>query len=232
MIEEWKQIEGFPKYFVSNLGNIKNIDYMHTGKEHLISQRETQNGYMLASLYSKDKRLHRSVHRLVAEAFLPNPDNLPQVNHKDENKKNNCVDNLEWCTASYNTRYNDGMTKRISKRSRCDWKGRSLVPVYQYSRDNVFIKRWDSIEEAAKALNINQSGICHCLSGKYAHSGNYIWKYAAETDMVIPTFMDNGILSLEFYAYGTSRRISDFKISETNAKYLLSELSKHYSEDV
>ena len=113
MIEEWRDIKGYEGiYQVSNLGNVCSLDrvikhypkdYFQEGK--VLSPALSRNGYPMVILVNHNKRKTRNVHRLVAEAFIPNPNNLPQVNHKDENKTNNCVDNLEWCTQKYNLNY-------------------------------------------------------------------------------------------------------------------------------
>ena len=112
MKEIWKDIKGYEGlYQVSNLGRVKSFNYMNTGKEKiktLTLQKKhpmKQGGYLQTTLYKNKQTKTVVVHRLVAEAFIPNPDNLPQVNHKDHDKTNNCVDNLEWCTAKYNSNH-------------------------------------------------------------------------------------------------------------------------------
>ena len=118
MIEEWKDIKGFEKeYQVSNLGRIRSLDRIKqvvgknqysnyntkiTYKGKIIRLRKTKFGYMQVCLRKNNKVLYKIVHRLVAQAFIPNPNNLPEVNHIDSNKENNCVNNLEWCTSREN----------------------------------------------------------------------------------------------------------------------------------
>ena len=111
-MEIWKDIKGYEGlYQVSNLGRIKSFNYMNTGKEKIKTptlQKKhpmKQGGYLQTTLYKNNQSKTVVVHRLVAEAFIPNPDNLPQVNHKDHDKTNNCVDNLEWCTAKYHSNH-------------------------------------------------------------------------------------------------------------------------------
>lgn len=105
MDEIWKDIEGYEgKYEVSNLGNVRSLNYRGTGGIKLLKQGTTR-GYKLTCLYKNGKGKQYWVHRLVAIAFIPNPNNLPVVNHKDENPSNNNVNNLEWCTQEYNINY-------------------------------------------------------------------------------------------------------------------------------
>ena len=103
----------------------------------------------------------------MAKAFIPNPDNLPCVNHKDENPSNNCVDNLEWCTYGYNLAYNDlAKRKAIDKRK----------PILQYSKDGEFIREWSHAREAAEALGLNKRAIYENCAGRSKSSGGFIWK--------------------------------------------------------
>lgn len=104
MKEVWKRIEQYPYYYVSDLGRVKSSFH---NKETILSPRLDWNGRLFVNLYDGKGNMHSvKIHRLVAKAFIPNPLNLPQINHKDENPKNNRVSNLEWCTAKYNLTYN------------------------------------------------------------------------------------------------------------------------------
>ena len=110
MIEEWRPIEGYEGlYEVSNTGRVRSLDKYDSMNRFLrgrILRLFTDGlGYLRAQLYSNSKRKSFLVHRLVAQAFIPNPDNLPQVNHRDENPSNDNVDNLEWCDGKYNVNY-------------------------------------------------------------------------------------------------------------------------------
>lgn len=106
MEEIWKEIEGYEgKYEVSNLGNVRSLNYNGTGEIKLLKQYICHNRYEQVNLYKNGKPKHHLVHRLVARAFIPNPNNYKEVNHKDENPANNNVNNLEWCTREYNNNY-------------------------------------------------------------------------------------------------------------------------------
>ena len=105
-MEIWKDIKGYEGlYQVSNMGRIKSLGNNKTRKEKILSLKPSNNGYIKVYLCKNGKQKPFSVHRLVAQAFLPNPDNLPEVNHIDENKENNHVKNLEWCDRKYNMTY-------------------------------------------------------------------------------------------------------------------------------
>lgn len=127
--ERWKRIRGYD-YAVSTLGRVKSIErtiVMRNGFSKTIREsirkQEVIRGYLVVDLYDENgKRKNFQVHRLVATAFIPNPQNLPYVNHKDENKLNNCVNNLEWCTASYNLTYGKGYHTRNKTHSKTKTK--------------------------------------------------------------------------------------------------------------
>lgn len=109
MEEIWKDIKDYEGlYQVSNLGRVKSLSNIKSKREKLLKLTLRTNGYYMVILYKNTKRAAKNVHRLVAETFIPNPDNLPQVNHKDEDKTNNCVGNLEWCDSKYNINYSMG----------------------------------------------------------------------------------------------------------------------------
>ena len=122
-------------------------------------------GYMQVKLFKDGKCKNYKIHRLVAEAYIPNPDNLPQVNHKDENKTNNCLQNLEWCDAKYNTNYGTCITKRSNSCKK---------PILQYDLDGNFIREWECASDVGK---VAVKSINNCLKGKNKTAYGYIWKY-------------------------------------------------------
>lgn len=116
-MEIWKPIKDYEtRYQISNMGNIKSF---YRGKETLLKpQLNNTSPYLMIGLFKNNKLKRYLIHRLVAQHFIPNPDNLPEVNHKDENKYNNCADNLEWCTHKYNTNYGtrgDKISEKLMK---------------------------------------------------------------------------------------------------------------------
>lgn len=178
MEEIWKDIEGFEgSYQVSNLGRVKSF---HRGKWNNISPCESTKGYLQVFLHKNGKRKRFFVHRLVAQAFIPNPDNLPQINHKDEDKANNMVDNLEWCTAEYNLNYGT-RNKRASEKMR---NGEKSKVVYQYTLKGEFIKEWPSLGEVGRQLGFSEGTISSCCLGKTRqnYGYGYLWRYACDVE--------------------------------------------------
>lgn len=113
-LEQWKSIEEYKEaYEISNFGRVKNIK---TG--NVLKNRTDKDGYLDIALFKNGKRKRFKIHRLVAQAFIPNPENKPQVNHIDEDKTNNHVDNLEWCTIKYNVNYGTNRNRAAEKMSK------------------------------------------------------------------------------------------------------------------
>lgn len=174
-IEIWKSLDflGYPDYEVSNFGNIKSLKQ---GREKLLKFLKGSNEYSNVRLCKNNKTKSFTIHKLVALAFIPNPENLPIINHKDENKQNNHVSNLEWCSHKYNNRYNNAHIKKGEKRKgRPNYKRRK--PILQYTKDNIFIREWESALVASRELNLNSNSIGHCCRNTIKTSGGYIWKY-------------------------------------------------------
>lgn len=159
---EIKDIKGFENYQVTDDGRVWNK------KKNKWQKQWLRNGYPCVSL----KRRFFSVHRLVAIAFIPNPDNLPIINHKDENKTNNKVENLEWCTHKYNTNYGSSLQKTRKKLI----NGKMSKQVYQYTLDGVLVKIWPSASETGRN-GFNQGQVsCCCRGEKYKYKGHR-WSY-------------------------------------------------------
>lgn len=176
-MEIWRDIEGFEGlYQVSDLGRVKSLERnivkgrggLYKIEEKILKSSKDKNGYLKVHLYKEGKQKTYLVHRLVASTFLDNPDSLPEVNHKDENPQNNCVENLEYCNSKYNSNYgsrNERVVKSLSK------------PILQFAKDGKFIKKWDSATQVERELNLNQSHISYCCKGKLKSAYGYKWKY-------------------------------------------------------
>lgn len=152
-------------YQVSNLGRVKSFK---CNKEKILKQHKRLDGYISVGLRIGDKVKHIRIHRLVAEAFIPNFNNYPCINHKDENKENNRVENLEWCTAKYNSNYGN-VKKKISVAN-----GKK---VYQYDLNGKLLNCYNSVREASRHCNIRHQRISACCRGEIKKQEDFIWEY-------------------------------------------------------
>lgn len=166
--EEWRMIPDYEGlYMVSNKGRVKNC---RTGR--ILKPGKQTDGYLMVVLCKNGKCTPQRVHRLVAMAFIPNPNNLPCVNHKDEDKTNNCVDNLEWCTVSYNNRYGTRLERCIdATRNNTLSKG-----VAQYTLDMVMVAVYPSRREAARQTGFSSGNISRNCNGYKESVNGYIFK--------------------------------------------------------
>ena len=179
MREIWKDIKDYEGlYQVSNWGRVKSLCF---GKEKMLQPVKHKNGYLYVSL---GRKKIISIHRLVAEAFIPNPNNLPQVNHKDEDKTNNFVGtpendykdgNLEWCDCKYNINYGTH-NKRVSDTQINDQN--KSKKVIQFTLDGEFVREWPSVNECRRN-GFNQGHVAACCRGntKLKTYKGYKWKY-------------------------------------------------------
>lgn len=165
----WKQVKKFKGlYEVNEMGQIRSVQRNGTKKGgRIMAQSNDKNGYKLSKLRFKDKVVTAKVHRVVAEAFIPNPYNKPQVNHKDGNKANNCVENLEWVTQSENIRH----AKKLGLQCECP----NRQKVEQWKNGNL-IAKYNSLKEAEIATGIGWTGISAVIRGKRHTAGGYNWK--------------------------------------------------------
>ena len=163
------------KYQVSNTGIIRN---KLTGK--ILNPNKDCKGYLRISLSKNNVKETIKVHRAVAIAFVGNPNNLPQVNHKDGNKENNRVENLEWVSNYDNMQHaiKNGLTNHV------DYAGRKRRPIIGISDAGETVK-FDSLAEAEANLNICRGNLCNVLKGKRNMCGGYRWKYANESEVAV-----------------------------------------------
>ena len=176
MTATWKPIPGFECYEVSDQGDVRSLDHfvqmdmkgtpcisLRPGR--MLNPAKDSSGYLGVILSRPDgKRKNCRVHRLVAAAFIPNPQGLPQVNHKDENKLNNAASNLEWCTAKANSAYGTRPSRLSTK-------------VAKYSLEGELLQVYDSMGKAAKDVGCSYTSIIHCCKGQSKTCRGYIWKY-------------------------------------------------------
>lgn len=170
-MEEWKDIQGYEGlYQVSNEGRVKSLKF---GKEKILKGRISSN-YLLVCLRKNGKSRNKLIHRLVAEAFLENPQNLQEVNHKDENKTNNHVENLEWCTPKYNSNYGTGHQRSSEKQINDPTKSKRVDQIDPISGE--VVRKWESVKECCRN-GYNNSCIWQCCIGKRKIHKGYVWKY-------------------------------------------------------
>ena len=183
-VEVWKPIAGYEgAYEVSTFGRVRSLDReyykcysdgkMQLTKHHgrILKQCLNDKGYYMVTIVYNHTVKTLLVNRLVAKAFIPNPDNLPEVNHKDENPKNNCVENLEWCTQIYNVRYGTAIERRAS------YKRKSIA---KYTKSGEFVASFMSVFEASKSVGKGRSGtglISTAARGLKPSAYGFVWKY-------------------------------------------------------
>ena len=164
--EIWCPIKGYEGlYEVSDKGRVKSLKF---GKERILKPVRNTCGYLQVSLYKKGEMKPYRIHRLVAKTFIPNPDNLPQVNHIDENPSNNKSENLEWCDQKYNNNYGTRAKRQADKCSK---------PVIQFTKDGEFVREWKSMNDVQRNLGYSNGNISSCCTGRYKSAYGYIWKF-------------------------------------------------------
>ena len=187
MEEKWKPVVGYEGlYEVSSLGRIRSLSRSIQGNkgEYVIPSRILKGhycyGYRYVELRKGGKPKLYRVHRLVAEAFLPNPNKYPIINHKNEIKDDNRVDNLEWCTYKYNSNYGN-IKSKLKQSSHCR-------PIIQLTKEGIFVAKYESIVDASKVTKIEHTNIIQCAKGRplkccdgklriRRYAGGFIWRY-------------------------------------------------------
>ena len=169
--EVWKPVPGYKSlYDASNFGRVRSLKF---GKIRILKQLKHNCGYLKVLLYKDGKGKRFFVHRLVAEAFIPNPDNLPQVNHINEIKTDNSAWNLEWCDVSYNNSYGTLPERQSQNQLNDPIKSK---PVYQYTLDGRLVHVWPSAAEAGRN-GFDTSCIYNCCNGRQKSHKGFLWSY-------------------------------------------------------
>lgn len=185
MQEIWKDVKNYEGlYQISNLGRVKSLKTWirqynnYVEKERLLKPCVNSAGYYIVVLYKDKHKKTFSLHRLIAQAFIPNPNNYPQINHIDGNKKNFNINNLEWCTQSYNMihAFKNGLEKpskpMLNKKGELNPLSKKVL---QYDKNKTFIKEYESYTKALLETKINH--ISDCCNGKLKTAGGFIWKW-------------------------------------------------------
>lgn len=185
MNEVWKPVSGFENYYeVSSLGAIRSVSRVvdfgcrkRKTPAGIIKPWKDKNGYACVSLWAHNKGVSKKIHRLVANAFIPNPTNKPQVNHKNGIKSDNRVENLEWVSAQENMRHSFDVLGRVGT-----WKGRfgglhSQAKAVAQIKERVVLAKYDSAASAARATGYSRGLICTCCRGEQKQAYGYEWRY-------------------------------------------------------
>lgn len=190
-MEKWRDIPGFEGFYqINNYGVVKSLDrfqveqrlgtpYVRHYKGTVIKQFQ-RGEYLFVRLLINGKATNHNIHRLLMETFIPNPNNYPCVNHKDQDKHNNFIyinddgsvneelSNLEWCSWKYNSNYGDAVERaRVQK----------YKPIIQYTKDGEFVREWDSCWSAGKELGLNPQNLRSCCRGERKNSHGFRWEY-------------------------------------------------------
>ena len=174
----WKNIKNYEGlYQVSDDGQVKSLKNNKSKKEKILKPSKTRGGYLRVVLCKEGKTKAYLVHRLVADAFISNPDNLPQINHKDENKTNNIVSNLEYCTSKYNINFGS-RTKKAVKKTTGVLNTKSSKIVKQFDLQGNLIEEYPSISEVERKFGYSQGNISSVCSGRHKTAYNFRWEFA------------------------------------------------------
>ena len=172
--EVWKSLPGVPGIEASTLGRVRTLDKMvwngrgtYPIKGRVLKQQDNGNGYLHVVLSMNGKTVTKKVHRLVAETFISNPDNLTEVNHKDCNRANNNVENLEWCTRSYNRQYREkygvSQTEALGN------------PVFAINLETLEVSHFRSQSEASRELGVFKQNVNNVIKGIIKQTGGYLF---------------------------------------------------------
>lgn len=174
-MEIWKDVVGYEgSYMVSNLGNVKSLNWRGLGIAKNLYLKKHNKGYLQVELAKNGSKKMITVHRLVATAFIENPNGLPQVNHMDEDKTNNRSDNLEWCDQRYNIRYSS--EKHGGRRNgKC-----SNVHIMQCSKDGTVIRTWKSSRDVFLETGMSAWSVSECCKGKRKTAYGFKWRYSTD----------------------------------------------------
>lgn len=203
--EVWRDIKGYEGiYQVSNLGRVKSlqreVNNTHCSKrtinEAILSVKRESHQYNYVTLHRNNKGKRAYIHRLVAQEFIPNPNNYSEVNHKNEIKKDNRVENLEWCSRKYNINYGTGKRRMVESRNAHN-KWNAERKVYMYDKEGVFVKEFRSVVEAARFLNCADSSIRPIIDKKNRSAFGYI--FSSQKKDKLDKYIKGGLIAVQQY---------------------------------
>ena len=218
--EIWRIVPGHDSVMVSNLGRVK---VNKNGEYRLHKQYLLPNGYCYIDVRINGKLHHTRIHRMVALAFIPNPYNFPVINHKDEVKTNNCVDNLEWCTQKYNCNYSYDKIYRNNIKNR-------VKPVVQYDLNMNVLNEFESANSAARAIGISTvyNHIAECCNGKLKTCYGFIFKW--KSDKFAKENFDNSISKFILMINKLGVIVNVFKTAKDAAIFIGQKHGTHVSQ--
>lgn len=191
-MEEWRNIEGYEGlYKISNLGRVKSLNYRHTGKEKILTPQQ-RCGYPFVTLFKDCKRKQYNIHRLVAQAFIPNPDNKPCIDHINTDRTDVSLENLRWVTPKENM--NNPLTIKKQRLAnignknpmygKCGKLNHKSKPILQFVLDGKLVRKWDSATQVERELGFNQRNISSCCRGKRKTAAGFKWGYADDYEKI------------------------------------------------
>ena len=206
MEEEWKDIEGYGGiYQISNLGRVKSLQRLVNNthcskrliKESFLSVKRKSHQYDYVSLYKNNKQKRAYIHRLVAQAFIQNPNNYTDVNHKNEVKRDNRVENLEWCDKKYNNNYGTGKRRMIESRNAHN-KWNAEKETHMYDMDGFYVRSFRSVVEAAKYFNCADTNIRPIIDKKNRSAFGYMFSSVKREKM--GSYKKGGLVPVQQYS--------------------------------
>lgn len=180
--EIWKTIQDYPNYQVSNMGRVKSLGNNKHRKEKILKSINSNTGYLFVILCKEGKVKFYNIHRLVAQAFIPNLENLPCVDHINTIRTDNRVENLRWVTNQENS--NNPITKNKMMenshlRNKFGIEHPKSKPIIQFTLDGKLVRKWDSAYEVQRELGFNNSHISACCNNKIKSAYKFIWRFAS-----------------------------------------------------
>ena len=179
MKEIWRTIEDYPDYQISNMGRVKSLKW---GKEKILNLSLNYKGYYQVGLRKDGKRKLYKIHRLIAQAFIPNPENKPQIDHINTIKTDNRVENLRWVTNKENC--NNLLTKENYSKCRIGNLSPSAKSILQFSLNGELVKKWDCMKDVERELGFYHQSISSCCLGKLKTANGYKWGYADDYEKI------------------------------------------------